>query len=112
VALLVLAVFHLHLLCDLVGSRGPSRLDLWPIYYLGPFDLRHGVWLWHGQWRLDGWINRITSVVLFLWALWLSTRRADSFVGVFNRRLDAVFVSVLHKWRRQLAEVWERRKCS
>src|SRR5690349_3159791 len=30
VALLCLATFHLHLLCDLVGSRGPAPEDLWP----------------------------------------------------------------------------------
>jgi hypothetical protein len=28
--------FHLHLLCDLVGSRGPDKNDLWPIFYFGP----------------------------------------------------------------------------
>ena len=38
VALLALAVFHLHLLCDFVGSRGPEPEDLWPIFYFGPFD--------------------------------------------------------------------------
>src|SRR5580698_1853156 len=27
-------VFHLHLLCDVVGSRGPTPDDLWPIFYL------------------------------------------------------------------------------
>ena len=37
VALLSFLLVHLHLLCDLLGSRGPSREDLWPIYYLGPF---------------------------------------------------------------------------
>src|SRR3954468_8758139 len=36
VALLVFAVFHLHLLCDLIGSRGPELEDLWPIFYFGP----------------------------------------------------------------------------
>ena len=38
VALLALLVFHLHLLCDFVGSRGPAPEDLWPIFYFGPFD--------------------------------------------------------------------------
>jgi LexA-binding, inner membrane-associated putative hydrolase len=99
VALLALIVFHLHLLCDLAGSRGPSLVDLWPVCYFGPFSARHGVWLWRGQWRLDGWINRIITVVLFLWTLWLGSKRDDSVVGVFNRRLDATFVQVLHKWR-------------
>jgi hypothetical protein len=99
VALLALLVFHLHLLCDLAGSRGPSPADLWPVYYFGPFSSRHGVWLWHGQWRLDGWINRIITVALFLWALWLASKREDSVVGVFNRHLDKTFVRVLRKWR-------------
>jgi hypothetical protein len=31
VAGLSLVTFHLHLLCDLLGSRGPSVADLWPI---------------------------------------------------------------------------------
>lgn len=98
VALLALIVFHLHLLCDLVGSRGPSPNDLWPIFYLGPFST-HPMWTWHGQWRLDGWQNRVITVTLLLWALWLASRRNDSLVGVFSRRADAIFVGVLRKWR-------------
>ena len=97
VALLALVVFHLHLLCDLVGSRGPAPTDLWPIYYLGPFS-RNGMLLWAGQWRLDGWINRYLTVALFLWALWLPIKLGHSVVGVFNRRADRVFVGVLRKW--------------
>src|SRR5215471_6905005 len=38
VGLLTLALFHLHLMFDLLGSRGPELTDLWPIYYLGPFS--------------------------------------------------------------------------
>lgn len=104
VALLTLVVVHLHLLCDVVGSRGPSLADLWPVYYFGPLSSHHGVWLWHEQWRLDSWINRIITVVLFLWALWLASKRNDSVVGVFNRRLDRTFVQVLHKWRKAWLE--------
>ena len=97
VALLALLVFHLHLLCDFVGSRGPSPEDLWPIFYLGPFD-KDPMWVWKGQWRLDSWINRYLTVALFLWALWLPVRLGYSVVGVFNRRADQVFVGVLRKW--------------
>jgi hypothetical protein len=85
VALLTLAVFHLHLLCDFVGSRGPAPEDLWPIFYFGPFD-RDPMWLWKHQWRLDGWLNRVITVSLFLWALWLAVPTGHSVVGVFNRR--------------------------
>jgi inner membrane protein len=104
VALLAFAVFHLHLLCDLVGSRGPAPNDLWPIFYFGPFSTRP-MWMWHGQWRLDGWQNRFITIALFLWALWLAARRDDSVVGVFNRRADAAFVGVLRKWRYAWIEV-------
>jgi inner membrane protein len=98
---LALAVFHLHLLCDFVGSRGPSPEDLWPIFYLGPFD-KDPMWMWKSQWRLDGWQNRYLSVVLFVWALLLAVRKGHSFVGVFNRPADAVFVGVLRKWHTAL----------
>ena len=95
---LALVVFHLHLLCDFVGARGPSPEDLWPIYYFGPFS-NHPVWSWKGQWRLDGWQNRWLTVPMFCAALWLATTRTDSVVGVFNRRADAVFIRVMRKWR-------------
>lgn len=107
VALLSLAVFHLHLLCDFVGSRGPSPEDLWPIFYLGPFD-KDPMWIWKGQWRLDAWPNRVLSIVLFLWALCLAVPRGYSFVGVFSRRLDQTFVQVLRKWHADLACRWKR----
>src|SRR5438132_1297494 len=35
---LSLLTFHLHLLCDLAGSRGPTPDDLWPIFYFGPIS--------------------------------------------------------------------------
>ena len=38
-ALLVFISFHLHLLADLVGARGPDG-DQWPIPYLLPFSNR------------------------------------------------------------------------
>jgi hypothetical protein len=98
VAILALGVFHLHLLCDLAGSRGPDANDFWPIFYLAPFR-QNPMWIWRGQWPLEGWQNRVISVVLFFWALAISSRRNDSFVGVFNRRADAVFLKVLHQWR-------------
>jgi hypothetical protein len=94
---LALLAFHLHLLCDLVGSRGPDPTDLWPIFYFGPIS-QHPMWIWKHQWGLDSWTNRLITVTLFGWALWLAVKCGDSFVGVFNRRIDRVFVGVLRKW--------------
>jgi hypothetical protein len=105
VALLALLVFHLHLLCDFVGSRGPALEDLWPIFYLGPFD-KDPMWVWKGQWRLDGWFNRWLTVGLFLWALWLPVSLGYSVVGIFSQRADRAFVGVLSKWH----ETWARRR--
>jgi inner membrane protein len=107
VALLSLLVFHLHLLFDLAGSRGPDAGDIWPILYLSPFS-RHPVWMWQGQWRLDGWQNRVISVALFSWALWLAVPLGYSVVGVFTRRLDGLVVRVLRKWHADLAAWWQR----
>jgi inner membrane protein len=96
--------FHLHLLCDLVGSRGPDKNDLWPIYYFAPWRM-HPTWVWRHQWPLNGWQNWLITMVLFSWALWLAVKIGDSFVGVINRRFDRIFVSVLQKWHGQL---WPR----
>jgi inner membrane protein len=99
--LVALAVFHLPLLCDFVGSRGPDPVDLWPIFYFGPFD-KDPIWIWKGQWQLDAWPNRLISVGLLAGSFWLAIPRGHSFVGVFSRRLDGVFVKVLRKWCGQL----------
>jgi len=97
VLLLCLLTFHLHLLCDLVGSRGPDIGDLWPICYSEPL-FRHPIWFWKGQWQLDGWQNRLIFLVLFAASIWLAVKRGYSFVEVISERADKVFVQVLRKW--------------
>ena len=97
VAIVALFLFHLHLLCDLVGSRGPSPEDLWPIFYFGPFD-KDPMWLWKGQWQLDGWQNRIVFVIAFAAAIFVAVRDGHSVVGVFNRRADRAVMAVVRGW--------------
>ncbi len=101
VALLCFPMFHLHLVCDLIGSRGPTLGDLWPIAFSEPL-FRRPVFFWKGQWRLDGWQNRIICVVLVAAELFLAARRGYSCLEVFSQKADAVFVSVLQKWRTAL----------
>jgi inner membrane protein len=98
---LAMLTFNLHLLCDLVGSRGPDKGDIWPIFYFGPLR-QHPMWYWKYQWRLDGWQNTVIFVALFAWSLAIAVKKGDSFVGVINHRWDRVFVGVLQKWREQL----------
>jgi len=92
-----LVTYHLHLLCDLVGSRGPDVGDLWPICYSEPL-FRHPIWFWKGQWRLDGWQNMTITLALLGISIWVAVKRGFSFVEVFSGRADKVFVQVLRKW--------------
>jgi len=100
VLLLCLLTFHLHLLCDLIGSRGPDAGDLWPICYSEPL-FRHPIWFWKHQWQLDGWQNKTIFVAIFVTSLWVATKKGFSFVEVVSSRADKVFVGVLQKWRSQ-----------
>jgi hypothetical protein len=99
---LAFAMFHLHLLCDLAGSRGPSLNDLWPIYYFGPFRYRP-MWQWSHQWQLDGWQNHAITWALLIWAIWIALKKGQSFFGVFSRHFDSIFVAVIRKWHRQIS---------
>jgi hypothetical protein len=107
VVFLCLLVFHLHLLCDLVGSRGPDPADIWTIAYLGPFshDWTFG---WSGQWPLHAWPNRVTTLFLLGLALWLPLRLGYSVVGVFSSRADRAVVAVLQRWHRRLTTALRR----
>ena len=97
VAIGCLITFHLHLLCDLLGSRGPSPADLWPICYGEPL-FRHPIWIWKGQWRLDGWQNQLVFGAVFIAALGIAVRRGYSFVEIFSIRADRSVVAVLRDW--------------
>ena len=92
-----LVTFHLHLLCDLIGSRGPEMSDLWPICYSEPL-FRHPIWFWKGQWRLDGWQNTLFGVGVLGLALWVAARQGYSFVSLGSQRADAGLIRVLRQW--------------
>jgi len=97
VLLLCLLTYHLHLLCDLIGSRGSDAGDLWPICYSEPL-FRHPIWFWKHQWKLDGWQNQAIFVVIFAASLWVAVKKGRSFAEVVSAQLDSVFVQVLRKW--------------
>jgi inner membrane protein len=92
-ALLVFISFHLHLVADLVGARGPDG-DQWPIPYLLPFSNKWQL-TWSGQWALNAWPNFVITGALIAVTIWLARRRGFSPLELFSRRADAVFVSAL-----------------
>ena len=85
---------HLHLLGDLVGSRGPDGYD-WPIPYWYPFTERG--FSWEGQWALNAWPNFAITIVLLIAAFVLAWQRGYSPLSLLSRRADEVFVSALHR---------------
>ncbi|MFY0576225.1 metal-dependent hydrolase [Cystobacter fuscus] len=82
VALLSLAAFHLHLLCDLVGS-GPG----WPLHYFWPTSMRE--WFWEGQWDLASWQNSLIGMAATAACPACALRWRRTIVEVFSVRWDA-----------------------
>ncbi len=93
-ALLAFAVFHLHLLCDLLGARGPDKLDIWPIHYLAPLS-RWPELAWSWQWPLVSWPNVLLTVLLMGLVFVRAVKHGYSPVMLFSRRADQAFVETL-----------------
>ncbi len=94
-ALLALGAFHLHLLMDLAGSRGPQG-DQWPIPYLLPFSRAWQLAVpW--QWPLDSWQNKAIGVALLLAVIVLAWWRGFSPFEIVSRRMDAACVGMLRR---------------
>jgi len=93
--LLALASFHLHLLEDVLGSRGPDGYQ-WPIPYLEPFS--HSLQLaWRGEWALNAWPNVAITIVLLLVTLGLAWWRGFSPLEMISAKADAAFVGALRR---------------
>jgi hypothetical protein len=93
VAGLAFLSFHIHLVCDLAGSKGPDGSQ-WPIPYLWPFT--DSVQLtWAGQWESNAWQNFVVTGILLVATFYLAWRRGFSPVGILSERADARFVETL-----------------
>jgi hypothetical protein len=93
VAFLVLISFHLHLLADLAGARGPDG-EQWPIPYLLPFSNQVQL-TWSGQWALNAWPNLAITAVLLGTAVWLARARGFSPLEMLSTKADAALVGTL-----------------
>lgn len=92
---LALLSFHLHLIEDLAGSRGPEGYQ-WPIPYLWPFS-QAGQLTWGGQWALNAWPNFVITLCLLLATLYLAWSRGHSPLEMLSARADAAFVTTLRR---------------
>jgi LexA-binding, inner membrane-associated putative hydrolase len=94
-AALVCVSFHLHLLCDLLGSRGPDGYQ-WPVPYLKPFS-NAMPWTWHGQWALNGWQNFVITGVLLAATLWIAWRFETSPLELFSAPANRALTRTLRR---------------
>jgi inner membrane protein len=93
VCLFALLSFHLHLLEDVLGSRGPEGYQ-WPIPYLAPFSSAIQL-TWRGQWGLNAWQNVAITIALLLITFWLAWRKGFSPLEMVSARADRSFVAAL-----------------
>lgn len=87
--------FHLHLLGDLIGSRGPDGYQ-WPIYYLYPFADSYKL-TWGGQWQLNAWPNILITIILIFWTIYLAWERGYSPIEFISSSTDKTFVETLRQ---------------
>ena len=92
-ALLALISFHLHLFCDLIGSRGPDGYQ-WPIPYFWPFSDAQQ-WTWQGQWALNAWPNLLITVTVLAATLHLAWQSGRSPLEFLAHKANAAFVAAL-----------------
>jgi inner membrane protein len=94
-ALLVFISFHLHLLCDLIGARGPDG-DQWPIPYLKPFSNTLQL-TWHGQWALNAWQNFAITGFLLLATFWIAWRHGNSPLELISEPANQIVTRTLRQ---------------
>lgn len=89
-------VFHVHILCDIVGSKGSDGYQ-WPIYYLYPFDASFEL-TWSGQWELNAWQNSVIMATSLGACLYIAAKRRYSFMEVFGKRFDKEVFKMYSKY--------------
>ncbi|MGB5687506.1 MAG: metal-dependent hydrolase [Candidatus Electrothrix sp.] len=92
-AFLVGISFHLHLLGDLIGSRGPDGHQ-WPLPYLLPFS-NTWQWTWQGQWVLNSWQNMLITVSAVGTSFYLAWKTGYSPLEMVSAKADRSFIATL-----------------
>ena len=89
------AVFHLHLLCDVVGSRGPDGFQ-WPLPYLKPFSAEVLI-SWQYQWELNAWPNILIGFTLIAATFLFAKKYRRSPFELVSVRANDAFLRITDK---------------
>ncbi len=92
-AALVLTTFHLHLIGDLIGARGPDGYQ-WPINYLFPFSDALQL-TWSGQWYLNAWPNVVITAILLLLVFHSTWKKGISPLELVSVKANHALVNTL-----------------
>lgn len=93
--ILFLLAFHLHLLCDIIGGRGPDGYQ-WPIPYLWPLWPELQI-TWPYQWSLNAWPNFVITILFIIITLCLARTKGYSIVGLFSKKADQSLVKIIRE---------------
>jgi hypothetical protein len=91
-----LALFHLHLVLDYLGS-GPG----WPLYYFWPFS--QAEWVNPRAWPFFSWQNIGTAVALIAWTVLIAFRQRRTPLERLTPSLDQKAVAWIDARRRDRA---------
>lgn len=94
-ALLAFICFHLHLLCDLIGSKGPEGYQ-WPIPYFKPFSDNLQL-VWAHQWELNAWPNILIGTILAGLIILMARYKKRSPFELISKKMDTVFINMVGK---------------
>ncbi len=88
-------MFHLHLLCDIVGSKGPDGYQ-WPIPYLSPLYTEINLSVpW--QWELNAWQNIVIAIIFFVITYKLIKIKGESPLELVSKRMNRALVKIVKK---------------
>jgi membrane-bound metal-dependent hydrolase YbcI (DUF457 family) len=91
-SILCFILFHLHLVCDVIGARGPDGFQ-WPVQYFFPIS-DFGI-IWSGQWEINAWPNFVITLIGLIILFWQIARFGYSPLFFVSREADNVLVSTV-----------------
>ncbi len=92
-ALLTFLAFHLHLLGDIIGGRGPDGYQ-WPIPYFYPFSEAWQL-VWARQWELNAWPNFVVTFMVLGFMFYVAWKRGYSPLEMVSASANRAFVQTL-----------------